>query len=149
MPLRLGSPLPEITGATTWLNGGAPALAHPPGHPVLVHFWAVSCHMCHNQEETVRQWQEAYGPQGLEVIALHMPRQPEDMDIERVKEHMAEMHMATPCGIDNAHAVADAFENRFVPAYFLFDKDGRLVARTAGENGISLLERPITRLFGE
>ena len=61
MPLRLGSAMPELTGATEWLNGGVDA-ASLQGHPVLVHFWAVSCHICHDNMPAVQQWRKEYEP---------------------------------------------------------------------------------------
>ncbi|MEW6300501.1 MAG: TlpA disulfide reductase family protein [Thermodesulfobacteriota bacterium] len=148
MPLRIGSPLPDLSGATEWVNGAV----RPDdllGRVVLVHFWAVSCHLCHEQMPLLNRWREEYGPKGLVMVAVHMPRQEADLDVARVREDVAALGLTQPCAIDNTHAVADAFENQYVPAYFLFDRDGTLRGRTAGEVGVRMLEAPLKRQFKE
>jgi thiol-disulfide isomerase/thioredoxin len=143
MPLRLGTPIPDLTGATLWINGTVlPETLG--GQVVLVHFWAVSCHLCHENMPTLKRWHEEYGPQGLTLVAMHMPRQESDLDVERVREDIRSLGVTEPCGIDNKLAVADAFEN-----YFLFDREGHLRGRTAGAVGLQTLESALKRQFKE
>jgi thiol-disulfide isomerase/thioredoxin len=146
MPLRLGSPMPELSGATEWLNG-EPAQDDLRGSPVLVHFWAVSCHICHDNMPTLRKWRDEYGPRGLKLVGIHMPRQEEDMDVAKVRDDVKAMDVTEPCAIDNTHAMADAFQNKFMPAYFLFDREGNLKSRTAGDAGLAMLESALARQF--
>ena len=146
MALRLGSPMPQLSGATEWVNG-EPAQSDLRGSPVLVHFWAVSCHICHDNMPTLRKWRDEYGPRGLKLVGIHMPRQEEDMDAAKVREEVKAMDVTEPCAIDNTHAMADAFENKFMPAYFLFDREGNLKSRTAGDAGLAMLESALARLF--
>lgn len=143
MPLRSGSDLPSLSGAAEWLNGVADL---KPG-PVLVHFWSVSCHLCHENMPTVREWKRQYESRGLQFVAVHMPRQESDTCVERVVEMVAELGIDEPCAVDNTVAVADAFENTFVPAYFLFDSEGKMRSRSAGANGPKLLTPALERLF--
>ncbi|MGH7279630.1 MAG: TlpA disulfide reductase family protein [Candidatus Rokuibacteriota bacterium] len=147
MPLRTGTPLPALSGATEWINGAPPPRETLRGGPLLVHFWAVSCHLCHDNMPTVVRWRDEFASQGLRVIAIHMPRQEADLDVARVRDAAAAMGITEPCGIDNTHAVADAFDNRFVPAYFLFDREGHLRSRTAGDAGLALLDAALRRQF--
>jgi len=146
MPLRLGTPRPDLAGATEWINR-EPDPEALTGVPVLVHFWAVSCHICHENMPALAAWRERYGPLGLAVVAIHMPRQESDTDVERVREDVRALGLTEPCAIDNTHALADAFDNRFVPAYFLFDREGRLRSRAAGDAGLAMLERALAREF--
>ena len=146
MPLRLGSPMPALSGATEWLNG-EPAQADLRGAPVLVHFWAVSCHICHDNMPTLRKWRDEYGPRGLKLVGIHMPRQEDDMDVAKVREEVKAMDVTEPCAVDNTHAMADAFQNKFMPAYFLFDREGNLKSRTAGDAGLAMLESALARQF--
>jgi thiol-disulfide isomerase/thioredoxin len=148
MPLRLGTPLPSLTGATEWING-EPDWEALKGAPVLVHFWAVSCHICHDNMPTIGEWRDAYTPRGLRVIAIHLPREEADTDVARVRDEVKRMSVVEPCGVDNTVAVADAFDNRFVPAYFLFDREGALRSRSAGDAGLGLLKGALARQFGE
>ena len=148
MPLRLGTPMPSLRGASEWING-EPKWDELSGTPVLVHFWAVSCHICHDNMPTIAEWRDAYAPRGLRVIAIHLPREEADTDVERVRADAARMGVTEPLGIDNSVAVADAFDNRFVPAYFLFDREGTLRSRSAGDAGLGLLKGALARQFGE
>lgn len=144
MPMRLGTPIPDLSGASEWLNG--PVRRHElRGQVVLVHFWAMSCHICHENMPTLERWRQDYGPQGLTMIAIHMPRQESDLDVEKIRHEVQLFHISEPCGIDNTHALADAFANQYVPAYFLFDREGNLRGRTAGTVGLQTLENTIVR----
>jgi hypothetical protein len=67
--------------------------------------------------------------------------------VKAVAQKAAELGITQPCGIDNLHRVAEAYENQWVPAYYLFDREGRLRGRTAGYAGLSMLENALKRLF--
>jgi thiol-disulfide isomerase/thioredoxin len=148
MPLRLGTPMPSLAGVTEWING-EPRGDELKGAPVLVHFWAVSCHICHENMPTIVEWRDAYAARGLRVVAIHLPREEADTDVARIREDAERMKLTEPVGVDNAVAVADAFDNRYVPAYFLFDREGLLRSRSAGDAGLGLLKGALARQFGE
>ena len=144
MPMRMRSPLPSLDGAAVWENGGKPSDADLAGQPVLVHFWSVSCYICHNVADVVSGWRDKYGPQGLKVIAIHQPRGPEELDVTKVTEDAhGTMGITQPLGIDNTHALVKAFENEFVPAYYVFDRNHELIHRQAGDRGFERLEAKI------
>ncbi len=146
MPLRTGTPLPELDGATEWVNGEAHS-AELVGSPTLVHFWAMSCHICHDNMSTIQRWRKEYAAQGLKVVGVHMPRQPEDTDVEKVKREIEALGIEEPCAIDNEHTIGERFQSQYWPAYFLFDKEGALRGRAAGDAGISLLEGSLKRVM--
>jgi thiol-disulfide isomerase/thioredoxin len=140
--------MPSLAGVTEWLTG-EPDWDALKGAPVLVHFWGVSCHICHDNMPTIAEWRDAYAAAGLRVIAIHLPREEADTDVARVRDDAARMKITEPIAIDNAVAVADAFDNRYVPAYFLFDREGLLRSRSAGDAGLGLLKGALARQFGE
>jgi thiol-disulfide isomerase/thioredoxin len=146
MPLRIGTPMPDLKGVTGWLNG-EPDWEALRGNPVLVHFWSVSCHLCHENMPKVNQWRDLYAPVGLKVIAIHMPRAEWETDVKTVRQKALDLGITQPCGIDNLHQVAEAYENQWVPAYYLFDREGNLRGRTAGYAGLTMLENTLKRLF--
>ncbi|MEP0765867.1 MAG: TlpA family protein disulfide reductase [Fimbriimonadia bacterium] len=146
MPLRAGAPMPSFDGATEWLNGSPDPESLASG-PAFVAFWSVSCHICHENMPAVREWKKLYEPRGLRFISVHMPRQPEDTNVERVREMVAEFGIDEPCAIDNNHAIADAFENEWVPSYYLFDSDGKMKARSAGVYAVKMMTLPLQKLF--
>ena len=146
MPLRLRTPLPSLDGVTEWLNS-EPDLTEIKGSPLLIYFWAVSCHICHENMPKLKAWRVKFVPKGLKMIAIHCPRMKSDTDVEKVKEALAEYGIVEPCGVDNLHKVKNAFDNDLWPAYFIFDEDGNLKRRAAGNAGISMLEPILEEMF--
>jgi hypothetical protein len=146
MSLRLNTPLPNLSGATDWING-QPDRASLIGHPVLVYFWSVSCYLSHENMPRITAWRETYGPQGLKLIAIHLPRQAEDTPLGWVRQMADALWITDPCGVDNRHLVKQAFDNLYTPAYFLFDVGGSLRVRTGGMAGLALLEQTLKCQF--
>lgn len=146
MPMRIGTEMPSLEGATEWLNRtGANAAAEAEGRVTLVHFWSVSCGTCKENLPRVAEWRDTR--EGLQVIAVHMPRYPDDMDAEAVRAAVAQYNIIEPCAIDNEHKLRDAFQNEqgFVPAYYLFDAQGKLRCFAAGERGLNMLAPALDR----
>jgi thiol-disulfide isomerase/thioredoxin len=143
MPLRTGSALPALSGVSDWING-EPTDRETAGKPLLVHFWSLSCHICQDVAAEVTGWQAKYGPRGLAVVAVHQPRGPAELDVAAVTaDALGPMGITWPCAVDNRHAIVGGFENQFVPAYYLFDRDGKLVHRQAGDRGFERLHTKI------
>lgn len=147
MPMRLGTDMPSLDGITQWFNSdGAPEIAQ--GKVTLVHFWAVSCHICHETMADVMAIKQKYEDDGLQVVAMHMPRYEEDVDVDRVKKDIEEYNMTQPIGLDHQHAVTDRFENEYTPAFFVFGTDGTLKFRAAGDRGFLKVEPKIRQALG-
>jgi len=150
MPMRINTPMPAFDGATEWINGDiSEALAGPPANLTLVHFWSVSCGICKENLPRVSEWRETHRESGLRVIAVHMPRYPADADLNAVREAITANNITEVCAIDNDHQLRDAFQNEqgFVPAYYLFDADGKLRGFAAGERGIDMIAPTLKRLL--
>ena len=147
MPMRLRTEMPELTGVTEWVNGEV-SKADLKGKPVLVHFWSISCGLCKKSLPDMNELREKYKDQGLQVIGVHMPRSEKDTEIGPVKETIEKYELKHPQAIDNEHNVVDAFENEFVPSFYLFDRDGLLRHRSAGEKALSLLQKPLEKVLG-
>jgi thiol-disulfide isomerase/thioredoxin len=151
MPMRIGTPLPSLEGATEWLNGSAEEiLSNTDGNPVLVHFWSVSCGMCKDNLPRVAEWREKYREAGLRLVAIHMPRYPEDTNVDSVREAVTKYEIIDPLAVDNEHTLRDAFqnENGYVPAYYLFDDQHKLKSFAAGEYGVKVIEPALERMLG-
>jgi thiol-disulfide isomerase/thioredoxin len=146
MPLRKGTPMPELAGATEWINGEA-RRGDLIGSPALIHFFAKSCHICHDNMPTINTWRDEYAAKGLNVVGIHMPREEQDTDMNAVRADIAQMGVTEPCAVDNQHEIGERFENQFWPAYFLFDAEGNMVGRAAGYAGLKMIEGPLKRLL--
>ena len=88
MPMRLRTPLPSLDGVTEWLNS-EPDMEDVKGSPLLIYFWAVSCHICHENMPKLKDWRKKFVPKGLKMIAIHCPRMKSDTDLEKIKEALA------------------------------------------------------------
>jgi thiol-disulfide isomerase/thioredoxin len=150
MPLRIGTPLPDLSGATEWLGANEDeALAAGDGRPTLVHFWSRSCELCKEKLPSLTELRNRIGGERLRVVAIHMPRYPTDTDVAAVRETAALHGVTEPCAVDNMHRLRDAFGNDqgFVPAYYLFDADGNLRSYAAGERGLQIVTSALERLL--
>lgn len=146
MPMRIGTPLPPLDGATEWRNGHV-TTDDLRGHIVLIHFWAVSCGICSEQMPQVNTWRDTLAEKGVKVVSIHMPRYEADTDLTAVEAAIAKYGLTQPCAIDNQHRLADAFGNEFVPALYLFDTTGKLKSFSAGENATRLVQPALERLL--
>jgi thiol-disulfide isomerase/thioredoxin len=150
MPMRIGTVMPTLDGATEWFNATqAHSEVESKGRPTLVHFWSVSCGICKENMPRVGDWRDSLKEAGLRVIAVHMPRYEADTDVEAVREAIAKYDISEPCAVDNEHKLRDAFQNEhgYVPAYYLFDGEGKLKSFAAGERGLDMLKSAVERLM--
>ncbi|MEO6913971.1 MAG: TlpA family protein disulfide reductase [Candidatus Baltobacteraceae bacterium] len=115
----------------------------------MVHFWSISCYICHDVVEQVNVWREKYG-QKMAFISVHQPRGPEELDIEKVTaDALGAMKMTQPCAIDSDHAIVRRFENQFVPGYYVFNRQHQLRHFQAGDKGYGRIEGAIARIIDD
>ncbi len=150
MAMRIGDVMPPLDGATTWFNGSQEdTLEHIKGKPVLVHFWAVSCGICKDKMPALQDIRKKYGALGLQTVAIHMPRYEADTDLDTVNQAMETHHIDEVVAVDSLHKLKDAFQNEqgWVPVYYLFDAEGKLKVRAAGEYGVTILTTALEKMF--
>ncbi|HEY7783604.1 MAG TPA: redoxin domain-containing protein [Pyrinomonadaceae bacterium] len=150
MAMRIGTEMPSLSGASEWFGATqAHAEAEAKGHPTLVHFWSVSCGTCKDNLPRVSEWRDERKKDGLRVIAIHMPRYEADTNIEDVREAVSTYNISEPCAVDNEHKLREAFQNDqgYVPAYYLFDAEGKLRSFAAGERGLDMLKSALDRVL--
>ncbi|MDW0111929.1 MULTISPECIES: TlpA family protein disulfide reductase [Sporosarcina] len=146
--MKLREQMPELTGATTWLNGQVEKADLVGEKPTLIHFWSISCHLCKEAMPDVNNFRDEYKDE-LNVIAVHMPRSEDDVDLDQIKEVAAEHDITQPIFVDSDLKLTDAFDNQYVPAYYVFDKDGQLRHFQAGGSGMKMLEKRVNRVLDE
>lgn len=150
MPLEMGSEMPSLEGATEWFNAtGARAAEEAKGQPTLVHFWSVSCGVCKENMPRVAAWRDERAIDGLRVIAVHTPRDEADTDTEQVRDVITHYNITEPCAVDNEHKLRDAFQNEQdgVPAYYLFDGEGKLRSFVTRENDLEMVAAALERVL--
>jgi|RhiMethySRZTD1v2_1073278.scaffolds.fasta_scaffold1695994_1 thiol-disulfide isomerase/thioredoxin len=126
---------PELPSAkdVAWINTPPLALAQLRGQPVLVEFWTFDCSNCRATQPWMDRIHEVYGPKGLTVIGVHSPEFDNERDFAAVKRKVHERGIRYPVMVDNGFHYWKALKNRFWPAFYLIDPQGRIVATRIGE----------------
>lgn len=151
MRMKIGDAMPALDGATAWFNGSLEdTVEDTKGKPVLVHFWAVSCGICKDKMPQLNEMKRKYGELGLQTIAVHMPRYEADTDLDTVNQAIVENKIDEVCAVDSLHKLRESFQNEqgWVPVYYLFDAEGKLKTRAAGEFGVTVLKTALEKMFG-
>jgi thiol-disulfide isomerase/thioredoxin len=141
--------LPGFDGATGWLNSPPLSAAELQGKVVLVDFWTYTCINWLRTLAYVRAWAERYADQGLVVAGVHTPEFPFERDVDNVRQAVKDMAVHYPVAIDSDYAIWRAFDNRYWPAVYIADAEGRIRHHQFGEGGYSECEMVIQRLLGE
>jgi thiol-disulfide isomerase/thioredoxin len=139
--------LPGFDGATGWLNSPPQSAADLDGKVVLVDFWTYTCINWLRTLAYVRAWAERYQDQGLVVVGVHTPEFPFERDVDNVRQAVKDMTIAYPVAIDSDYAIWQAFANRFWPAIYIADAEGRIRHHQFGEGGYAECEMVIQRLL--
>jgi thiol-disulfide isomerase/thioredoxin len=140
--------LPGFDGASGWLNSAPLTAADLRGKVVLVNFWTYTCINWLRTLGYVRAWAERYEDQGL-VVGVHAPEFPFERDVDNVRRAAKGMMVEYPITLDSAYAVWDAFSNRYWPAVYIADAQGRIRHHQFGEGGYEECERIIQQLLRE
>ncbi len=147
MPLKLRSSMPDLSGATSWLNGEVTTESLIGTKPTLIHFWSISCGLCKEAMPNVNEFRDLY-QEKLNVVAIHMPRSEKDLNLDEITSVAKEHEITQPIAIDNEHKITDGFENEYVPAYYVFDTEGNLRHFQAGGGGMKMLTKRVNRVLG-
>lgn len=146
--MKLREQMPELTGATKWINGEVTRSELVGNKPTLIHFWSISCHLCKEAMPQVNEFRDAYGDK-LNVVAVHMPRSEKDLNIDEIKQVAQDIGITQPLFVDSEHKLTDVFQNQYVPAYYVFDREGKLRHFQAGGSGMKMLEKRVNRVLEE
>jgi thiol-disulfide isomerase/thioredoxin len=140
--------MPQLGGATEWLNSEPLGPAELRGHVVLVDFWTLTCINWLRTEPYVRAWSRAYRDDGLVVIGVHTPEFSFEHEIDLVRKATTERGIDYPVAVDNDYEVWSAFDNHYWPALYFIDADGIIRDHHFGEGRYEQSERVIQRLLG-
>lgn len=142
---------PEFRGISTWLNtDGEPlAMEDLSGKVVLVDFWTYSCINCIRTLPYVTGWYEKYKDDGFVVIGVHTPEFLFEHKTENVLDAMKRYGIDYPVAQDNDYGTWRAYGNRYWPAHYLVDAQGRVRYTHFGEGKYEETEMNIQKLLGE
>jgi thiol-disulfide isomerase/thioredoxin len=147
--LPIEGALPELGGATAWLNSEPLTPDGLRGKVVVVQFCTFSCINWLRTLPYVSAWAEKYRDNGLVVIGAHSPEFPFEHDLEKIQSALEAMGVDYPIAVDNDFAVWRGFDNAYWPALYFVDAEGRIRHHHFGEEGYERSERVIQRLLAE
>jgi thiol-disulfide isomerase/thioredoxin len=149
-PLKLAAAsqrAPELRGLTNWLNSSPLTLAGLRGKVVLVNFWTYGCYNCVNTLPHVVELFEKYKDRGLVVIGVHAPEFAHERSAANVAAAVKRHHIRYPVAQDNKFATWNAYNNKYWPAQYIVDQQGRVVYQHAGEGAYDTIENTVRRLL--
>jgi hypothetical protein len=141
------SRLPSFDGATGWLNSSPLATEDLRGKVVLVDFCTYTCINWLRTLGYVRAWADKYAAQRLVVVGVHTPEFPFERDLDNVRQAVEDMAIEYPVALDCDYAIWHAFSNRYWPAVYIADAEGRIRHHQFGEGGYEECERVVQQLL--
>ncbi len=141
----------ELVNTQQWLNSEPVSIGelNSRGQVVLVDFWTYTCINCINTFPALRAWHDRYADHGLTVLGVHTPEFKFEREFANLSEAVEEHDLRYPIVQDNEYATWRAFKNRYWPATYIIDPDGRLRHTHFGEGGYSETESIIRSLLSE
>jgi hypothetical protein len=95
----------------------------------------------------VRAWASKYEEAGLTVVGVHTPEFGFESDIDNVIAQTRNLGVEYPVAVDSEYRVWGAFANRFWPAIYIADADGRIRHHHFGEGEYPQTEMVLQRLL--
>jgi cytochrome c biogenesis protein CcdA/thiol-disulfide isomerase/thioredoxin len=141
--------IPPISGATQWFNSPPLSSESLRGKVVLVDFWTYSCINCLRTLPYLKAWNEKYRAQGLIIIGVHAPEFAFEKDQHNVEQAIHDLGITYPVAMDNQYAIWNAFNNKYWPAHYLIDAQGRIRHQHFGEGAYQETEQMIQTLLKE
>jgi thiol-disulfide isomerase/thioredoxin len=148
-PLSVEGRLPGFDGAIDWINSPPLTNEELREKVVLVDFWTYTCINWLRTLGYVRAWVDKYRDHGLVVVGVHTPEFPFEHDAGNVRRAVEDMRITYPVAIDSDYGVWRAFSNRYWPAAYFADAEGRIRHHQFGEGEYQECERCIQRLLHE
>ncbi len=142
--IRLSPPTAAKAFSVPLLAGGTASLDDYRGRVVFLNFWATWCVPCREEMPAIERLNQRLAAKGLAVLAVSIDTGPE---AEAVRRFVAEHRLTFPIGLDPSLRVVDLYGIRALPATFLVDRRGRVLAQALGPrewdgpDAVSFVER--------
>ena len=144
-----GNPAPDFTGADGWYNSPPLSIDALRGKVVLVEFWTRECINCIDVLPHTKALYDTYAKDGLVVVGVHTPEYDEEHDPAQLQAAIRHFKITWPVAADNDYRIWNAYGNRFWPAIYLIDKNGRVVYSHYGEGNYDETEQHVRQLLGK
>jgi thiol-disulfide isomerase/thioredoxin len=138
---------PDFVGLGNWFNSAPLKLADLRGKVVLVNFWTYGCVNCVNTLPHVTKLYAKYRDRGFVVIGIHTPEFPFERSASNVQTALKRHGITYPVAQDNDSQTWNAYRNRYWPAQYIVDQNGKIVFQHDGEGQYEAIDRTVARLL--
>lgn len=138
---------PNFRGINNWLNSGPLNISDLRGKVVMVNFWTYGCYNCVNTLPHVTKLYEKYKAKGLVVVGVHTPEFAFEKSTSNVQAALKRHGISYPVAQDNDSATWTAYSNRYWPAQYIVDQNGKIVYVHAGEGAYDEIEKTVQNLL--
>lgn len=148
----LATRMPDFQGITRWWNtpDDQPLTAESlKGKVVFVDFWTYSCINCIRTQPFMKKIWETYKDDGLVIVGVHTPEFAFEKVPANVEEAFKKAGLEYPIALDPEFATWNAYNNRYWPAGYFFDRKGQLRFTHFGEGSYDEQEEVIRELLAE
>ncbi len=147
-PLSSDSQVSEHTApdfTVTDYNGNKVKLSDMRGKPVVVNFWATWCYYC---KEEMPDFEQMYKKYGNDVVFMMVDMTDGGQEtVAGAKKHVEENGYTFPVYFDTDLEAAYAYSVTSLPATYLIDSNGDLVAHASGMINAEALEQGISMIL--
>ena len=141
--------MPDLSGATSWLNSPPLNREQLKGKVVLIDFWTYSCINCLRSLPYLRAWDARYRSSGLVIIGVHTPEFDFEKNPANIQKALRKFGITYPIAVDSQQRIWSAFHNQYWPAHYFIDATGNIRFHHFGEGNYDESERWIQKLLKE
>ncbi len=138
---------PEIIPGGEWFNTKPLSMQSLRGKVVLIDFWTYTCINCIRTLPYLKNWHAKYKDSGLVILGVHTPEFEFEKLSTNVKEAIDDFGIEYAVVQDNDYATWQAYKNRYWPAKYLIDKNGKIRYTHFGEGDYDETEKKIQELL--
>ncbi len=128
---KVGQKAPQFSGKT--INGDELELEKLRGKVVLVDFWASWCGPCRSEIPHLQEVYEEFHKKGFEILSVNV-----NENESKIKAFTKQTEMPWKHIVDEDGKISALYQVQFIPAPFLIDHTGKLVAEGASLRGKNL-----------
>ena len=137
-----------------WINSEPLSKEDLAGKVVLLDVWTFECWNCYRSFPWLKALEASLQGEDFTVLGVHSPEFDHERQPENVAKKVAEFGLQHPVVIDNDFKYWRALRNRYWPAFYIVDKQGKIRHYFVGETHIGdekalLAEQAIRSLLKE
>ena len=130
--------LPEFTSSRQkdWINSKPLKKSFLNDKVSVVYFWAFDCWNSYRSFPWLLKLEKRFANSGFQLIGIHTPEFEREKSRKNLEAKVREFNLTHPVMMDNDFRYWRKMQNRYWPAFYIVDRDGRIVYKMIGETHI-------------